>query len=161
MTESLSDIEKLRGEIGVAWELGIYEIEKGMIWRFAQAIDDQNPLWQDEEYASKSWYGGIIAPPTFILTIGFEQIQQKMTTLMPGIGRLHGGTEVEYYQPVRPGDTITVSGKIANVREREGSKLGKMVFVTFDMSYENQREEPVAKCHQLLVLYQTEGAKYA
>ena len=158
---SLLDIEKLRDEIGVEWEPRIYEIEKGMIRRFAQAIDDQNPLWQDEEYASKSQYDGIIAPPTFILTIGFEQIQQKMTTLMPGVGRLHGGTELEYYQPVKPGDTITASGKISDLRERQGSELGKMVLVTFDINYKNQRQESVAKCRQLTILYQTEGTKYA
>ena len=139
----------------------MYEIEKGTLRRFVQAIDDQNPLWQDEEYASKSQYGGTIAPPTFILTIGFERIQQKMITLMPGAGRLHGSTEVEYYQPVRAGDTITASGKITQVRERESNKLGKMVLVTFDMSYENQRQELVAKCRQLTILYQPEGAKYA
>ena len=157
----LLDTEELRGEVGVEWEPGMYEIEKGMIRRFVQAIDDQNPLWQDEEYARKSQYGGIIAPPHFILTIGFEQAQQKMVTLMPGAGRLHGGTELEHYQPVRPGDTITVSGKIAQVRERESSKLGKMVFVTFDMSYKNQRQELVAKCRQLTILYQPEETKYA
>ena len=158
---SLLDIEKLRKEIGVEWELGAYEIEKGMIRRFVQAIDDQNPLWHDEEYASKSQYGGIIAPPTFILTIGFAQIQQKMTTLMPSAGRLHGGTELEYYQPVRPGDMITAHGKITHVREREGSKLGKMVLVTFDISYKNQKQESVAKCRQLTILYQPEGTRYA
>jgi len=161
MTKSLPDIEKLRGEIGVEWESGVYEIEKGMIRRFVQAIDDPNPLWQDEKYASKSQYGGLIAPPTFILAIGFEHIQQKMATLMPSAGRLHGGTELECYQPVRPGDTITASGKIVDVRERQGSKLGKMVLVTFDMSYKNQRQESVAKCRQITILYQTEGAKHA
>lgn len=161
MTESPLDINKLKDEVGVEWEPRIYEIEKGMLRRFVQAIDDQNPLWQDEEYARKSRYGGIIAPPNFILTVGFEQIQQKMASLIPDAGRLHGGTELEYYQPVRPGDTITVSGKLANVREQEGSKLGKMLFVTFDMSYENQRRELVARCRQLTILYQAEGKRYA
>ena len=155
------DIEKLRDEIGVEWEPRAYEIEKGMIRRFARAIDDQNPLWQDEEYASKSQCGGIIAPPTFILTIGFEQVQQKMTDLMPDAGRLHGGTELECYLPVRPGDTITASGKIANVRERIGKSTGKMLFVTFDISYTNQRQESVAKCRQLTILYRPGGAKHA
>ena len=161
MTESLLDIEKLRDKIGVEWEPRAYEIERGMIRRFVQAVDDPNPLWQDEEHASKSQYGGIIVPPTFILTIGFEQIQQKMTILMPSAGRLHGGTEFEYYLPVRPGDTITASGKIVDVRERIGKSTGKMLFVTFDISYINQRQESVAKCHQLTILYQAEGAKYA
>ena len=157
---SLPGIEKLRDEIGVTWEFGLYEIEKGTLRRFAQAIDDQNPLWQNEECASKSQYGGIIAPPTFILTIGFEQIQQKMATLMPGAGRLHGGTEVKYYQPVRPGDVITASGKIAQVQERESNKLGKIVLVTFNINYTNQRQELVTRCRQQTILYQPEGTKY-
>ena len=161
MTMSLPGMEKLRDEIGMEWECGLYEIEKGTLRRFTQAIDDQNPLWQDEECASKSQYGGIIAPPTFILTIGFEQIQQKMATLMPGTGRLHGGTEVKCYQPVRPGDVITASGKITQVQERESNKLGEIVLVTFNIKYTNQRQELVTKCRQLTILYQPEGTKYA
>lgn len=161
MAENPLIADEFRGKIGVEWEGGVYEIEKGMIQRFARAIDDPNPLWQDEEYASKSQFGGIIAPPTFILTIGFERIQQKLATLMPGAGRLHGGTEVEYYQPVRPGDVITASGKIAQVQERESSKLGKIVLVTFSITYTNQRQELVTRCRQQTILYQPEGTKYA
>jgi len=153
--------EKLRNAIGVEWEPTVYEIEKGMIRRFAQAIDDQNPLWQDAEYAKKSQYGGIIAPPNFILTIGFEQFQQKMNALMPDTARLYGGTEAEYFQPVRPGDIITFNGKIADVSKRKGSKLGEMLFVTFEMSYKNQRQELVAQCRQLSILYQPEGKRNA
>jgi len=159
MTGSLPSIEELRGGIGVEWEPGIYEIEKGMLRRFARAIDDPNPLWQDEEYARKSQYGGIIAPPTFILPISLEQIQQKMNAIMPSASRLHGGTELEYYQPIRPGDTITVSGKIVNIRERQGKKLGTMMFVTFEITCRNQKQELVARCQQLSILYQTEGTK--
>ena len=156
MTESSQSIEELKNKIGVEWELGIYEIERGMIRQFVQAIDDPNPLWQDEEYAKKSRYGSLIAPPTFTVTIGFEQIAKKMTSLMPGT-RLHGSTELECYELVRRGDTITVSGKIVDVRARESKRLGKMVFVTSDLTYKNLRQEPVAKCQQLSILYQVEG----
>ena len=159
MAESSPVIEKLRSEVGVEWEPGVYEIEKGMIRRFAQAVGDPNPLWQDEKYAAKSRYGGIIAPPTFVLPMSLEQIQQKMSTLIPGMSRLHGGTELEYYQPIRPGDTITVSGKIADIRERQGKKMGNMVFVTFDLTCRNQQQELVAKCRQLTILYQPTGTK--
>ena len=152
MTESSQSIEELKNKIGAEWELGVYEIDRGMIRRFAQAIDDPNPLWQDEEYAKKSRYGGLIAPPTFTVTIGFEQIAQKMTSLMPGT-RLHGSTELECYELVRPGDTITVSGKIADIRERQGKKLGTMVFMTLDITYKNQRQELVAKCRQMIISY--------
>ena len=151
MAKDSLDIEGLRDKIGVEWQAGVYEIEKGMIQRFVRALDDSNPLWQDEEYARESKYGGIIAPPTFILTVGYDQFQQQMTDSMGA--RLHGGTELECYQPVRPGDIITITTKVANMREREGSKLGKMVFVTFELTYKNQRQELVAKCRQMLIGY--------
>jgi len=129
---------EFKDKIGVEWELGVYEIEKGMIRRFAQAIDDSNPLWDTT------------APPTFIVTIGGEQFGQQIITPMFPEGLLHGSTELECYQPVRPGDEITVIGKIANIRERS-----KMAFVTFDITYTNQRRELVARCQQTLIGYET------
>jgi acyl dehydratase len=152
-------ITELKNKIGVEWELGVYEIEKGMIKRFVRAIDDPNPLWQDEEYAKQSLYGGIIAPPTFIVTIGNEQFGEKLVRLFPD-GLLHGSTELECYQPVRPGDKILVTVKVANVRERHGGRSGKMTFVTFEITYRNQRDEIVAKCQQTMIGYETERAKY-
>jgi len=150
MAEGSLNIEGLRDKIGVEREVGVYEIEKGMIRKFALAIGDPNPLWQDEEYARESNYGGIIAPPTFILTIGLEQIEQELTSL-PSTTTLHGSTELECYQPVRPGDKITVTTKLANIRERQGRETGKTVFMTFEITYKNQRQELVAKCRQTLI----------
>jgi len=151
MTEDSLNIDDLRDEIGVEWEPGVYEIEKGMLRRFVQAIDDPNPLWRNEEYARKSRYGGIVAPPTFVLTIGFEQIQQILASI-PSRTILHGDTTLEYYQPIRPGDVITATTKITNIRERQGEK-GKTVFMTFEITYINQRQELVARCRQMIVSY--------
>lgn len=152
MVEGSSGIERLRGKIGVEWEPGVYEIEKGMLLRFVQAIDDPNPLWQNEEYARKSRYGGIVAPPTFILTIGFEQIQQQILASIPSGTILHGDTTLECYQPVRPGDVITATTKITNIRQRQGEK-GRTAFISFEITYINQRQELVAKCRQMVVSY--------
>ena len=152
MAEGSLSIEELRDKIGVEREAGVYEIERGMIRKFALAIGDPNPLWQDEEYDRKSKYGGIIAPPTFILTIGLEQIEQELTSLS-SMTTLHGSTELECYQPVRPGDKITVTIRLANIRERQGKKIGKMVFMTFEITYKNQGQELVAKCRQTLIGY--------
>jgi acyl dehydratase len=152
MVEGSSGIERLRDKIGVEWEPKVYEIEKGMLQRFAQAIDDPNPLWQNEEYARKSRYGGIIAPPTFVLTIGFEQIQQQILAPTPTGTILHGDTTLEYYQSIRPGDVITATLKITNIRQRQGEK-GRTVFISFEITYINQRQEVVANCRQMIVSY--------
>ena len=134
------------------WEPRAYQIEREMIRRFARAIGDPNPLWQDEEYAGASHCGGIIAPPTFILAIGFEQFVEEVLALASFGTVLMGGTELECYQHIRLGDLITVIFKISNLRQRQG-KMGKMAFMTFDSSYKNQRQELVAKCRQMVIGY--------
>ncbi len=160
MVEDSLITEELRSKIGIESEPAVYDIEKGMIRRFVLAIDDPNPLWQDEGYARKSRYGGIIAPPTFVLTIGSDEFQQQVLESIPYEGILHGSTELECYQPVSAGDTITVTTKITNIRERQDRRMGKMVFVTLDVTYKNQRQELVAKCQQMIIGYKIEGAKY-
>ena len=152
MVEGSLDIERLRSKVGLEWELGVFEIEKGMIRRFARAIGDPNPLWQDEEYARASHYGGIIAPPTFILAIGFEQFVEDVLALASFGTVLMGGTELECYQSIMSGDVITAIFKISNVRERKG-KMGNMAFMTFDSTYNNQRQELAAKCRQMVIGY--------
>ena len=144
-------IKELESQVGVEWPPLVYEVEKGMIRRFAQAVGDSNPLWQDEGYAKKTGYGGVIAPPNFILTLGFNQLQQVLA-LGSLVTVLHGSTELECYQPVRSGDTITVTTRIKNVRERQ-SKMGRTVFITLDMVYKNQKQEVVAGCRQMAIIY--------
>lgn len=149
MAENISD--EFRDKIGVEWELGVYDIEKGMIQKFARAIGDPNPLWQDEEYSKQGQYGGIIAPPTFMMTIGNEQFGQVLAPMFGDV-LLLGSSELECHQLVRPGDRMAATAKLVNVRERQSSK---MVFVTFDITYTNQRQELVAKCRQVLIGYET------
>ena len=149
--------DELRSKIGVEGEPRVYEIEKGMVKRFARAIDDPNPLWQDEEYAQKSKYGGIIAPPALIMALGWEEFAAEISY---GQAVLHSGTELEYYQPVRAGDTIAITNKLVDVRGRQNQRLGNMLFLTYERTYRNQRRELVAKCRQKLVSYKTKGAKH-
>ena len=110
-----------------------------MIQCFIRAIDDPNPLWQESE----------IAPPTFVLTLGFEQILEQMLTTTSG-ALLHGSTELECYHPVRAGDLIDAAAKITGIRERQ-SERGKTSFITVDITFENQNKELVAKCRQMII----------
>jgi acyl dehydratase len=142
MAEALSGIDRLKDKVGVEWEPKVCQIEGEMIRRFTRAIGDPNPLWQD----------GIIAPPTFVLAIGFEQFVDDLMSLTPFGSVLMGGTELEFYQPIRRGDVITATFKISSLRELRG-KMGKTAFMTFDSSYKNQKQELVAKCRQMVIGY--------
>ncbi len=152
MSEDSLITQELRNKIGIESEPEEYEIEKGRLQQFVQAVGDPNPLWQDKEYARKKGYSGMIAPPTFIPIIGFGQGQHVLTE-----GSLHGSTELECFQPVKVGDKITVTNKLVDVRERRGSGMGKTVFITFERTYKNQRQELVAKCRQMFISYEVKA----
>ena len=67
--ESLLTTE-IKAMVGEEAELPVLEeIGKASIIRYAHAISDLNPLYLDEEYAQKTEFGGVIAPPTYIFDI--------------------------------------------------------------------------------------------
>ena len=133
--------ESLRNAIGVESDPITYEIEKGHIARFAEAIGDENPLYSDEIKARNSKYGGIIAPPTFYRALRPGALPE--TAESPFTRNLDAGSDWEYFEPIRPGDRITVTIKLADVVEREG-RLGKMIIITRETRYENQLGQIVA-----------------
>ena len=127
--------------IGIESEPVVLEVEKGHIRRFAEAVGDPNPLWNDEAVARKSRYGGLIAPPTFLRSVRYDRPQLPYDTPFTRI--LDGGSEWEYLQPIRVGDRITTVARIADVSERAG-RLGAMLFTILEISYTNQFGELVA-----------------
>lgn len=144
--------DEMRAAIGRQSEPTVIEIEKGMIKRFAQAIEDPNPLWQDEEYARNTRYGGIVAPPGFLMTMMMSGPIMELPFQSPLTRILDGGGEWEYFEPVRPGDVLTVVNTLVDIRERSG-RAGKMLFVVRETTWRNQRKELVAKSRGTLIYY--------
>ena len=110
-TEESVITPEMKEAIGVDSEPVSYDVEKGAIKKFAQAIGDDNPLFNDEQAARKSRYGGIIASPTFMRSL----ISNSPPSFKnPYSAALDGGSEWEYFEPVRAGDRITVTTRIAD-----------------------------------------------
>ena len=141
---------EMREAVGVDSEPATHEIEKGAIVRFAQAIGDDNPLFTDEEAARGTRYGGLIAPPTFLRSL--ERSPPTLPFPSPYPDVLDGGSEWEYFEPVRPGDRITVTARVVDLTEKTGS-LGNMLFVRMESRYANQAAEPVALQHGTYIYY--------
>lgn len=150
MSSSLSEAEKtrlledLREKVDKAEKSVVIEIDKSMVRRFAQAIEDPNPLWQDEEYAKRTGSGGILVPPEFFCTSMMSGGGCRPEVPLPYDRILDGGGDWEFLLPVEAGDTITSSSKLVELREKQG-KSGKMLFLTFETLHKNQRNELVAK----------------
>ena len=118
-----------------------YDVEKGAIRKFVEAIDDDDPIYRDEKAAQAAGFKTIVAPPTFLCTFRAHELPDLKMTF--GRVRLNGGNAYEYHQPVYAGDTITVTAKYAEVTERTG-RTGSMVFVFTDLTFTNQHGEVVA-----------------
>ena len=129
--------DEVRKQIGKTGEARTYEVERGAIRRFAEAIGDSSPLYNDESGARKTRFGGMIAPPTFCRSLGSPIPNVTLPALGESFRGLDGGSDWEYFHPIRPGDRITVQSKLADLRESEG-RLGPMVFITIETSYTNQ-----------------------
>ncbi len=126
------------------------EVEKGAIARFAEAIGDPNPVYNDEAAARKSQYGGLVAPPTFLRSV--RGVNLELPFDLSFSRRLDGGSDWEYFQPVRVGDRITAVARISELTERSG-RLGAMVFMTTVTTYTNQFDEVVATQTNTLIAY--------
>ena len=118
-----------------------YHIESWWLRKFAEAIDDPNPKWKDE------------APPTFVTALILEDLDEAFKTAKtPATRGLNGGNIIEYFQPMRLGDTITVTGRVTDMLEREG-KMGRMVILSSELTYTNQRGEVAAKGYNTRLRY--------
>lgn len=149
--------EELKKHIGKVDPPHVREVEKGAIRRYADAVGNDNPLYYDEEYASKSRYGGIIAPPGFFgwsakTVASSEAIVGLMTDMINAgyAGILDGGISYEFYHPVRAGDTLVASPKVKDVTAKEG-RTGTMMICQFETTYLNQNGDLVAKATQNLI----------
>ena len=144
MAESSIMTDQIRKAKGKEFGPFVYEVEKGAIKRIAEAVGDPNPLWQDEEHGRRSRYGTIVASPTFLFTLRFDEVTKHIEELeCPLKDVLNGGSEIEYFEPIRPGDVITVRAKLADVQERVGKRT--MLIFAIDLTYENQKGALLAK----------------
>ena len=127
--------------IGLEGQPATTDVEKGAIIKFAEAIGDQNPVFNDEAAARESRYGGLIAPPTFLRSVTSSRVVLPFD--FPFERRLDGGSEWEYFVPIRPGDRITAVARIEDINEREG-RLGVMIITSTKTTYRNQFDQVVA-----------------
>lgn len=128
----------------------VVEVEKGAIKRFAEAIGDPNPMWNDETGATVGPYRGIVAPPTFLRSINLARPVFPFDVPFDRI--LDGGSEWEYFEPVRPGDRITAVAEIGDMSEKMG-RLGTMLLTVIVTTYTNQFEVVVATQRSTMIRY--------
>lgn len=132
--------KEMKSMMGMEIAKVVHEVDKTMLRRLAEAIDDPNPIWQKE------------AAPGFIMAAMVSGSGEPPKALFPLKRMVAGGGDWEFYLPIKVGDVITCTTKLADLYEREG-KAGKLLFIITETSIINQRGELAAKGRATLVNY--------
>ena len=151
--------------------VGVDAVSKEMIRHWCEAMEDDNPLYQDEKYAKKTKYKGIISPPMMVQAWSFgplwpdgQEMEWRHPELpwekdkMPhrvGVKLLENSgfpaviatnTTLEFFNPLFPGDQVTQKITVTDITPEKKTGQGAGHFYTFRFSYYNQKGKLI--CHQ-------------
>ncbi|GAA3752876.1 MaoC family dehydratase N-terminal domain-containing protein [Salinactinospora qingdaonensis] len=96
-----------------------YEVTRGKIREFAEAISDPNPVFRDTAAAKEAGYPDVIAPPTFPIVMGMQgtgQIFVDPAVNLEFSGVLHSEQRFRYTRPVQAGDVVTTTTTISAIK---------------------------------------------
>ena len=135
-----------------------FEITLEDIKAYNEAIEDDNPLFNDEEYARNAPYGNLIAHPLFCVPIAFWCIGKGPGSWIRSPGAVNPGQKIEFYEPFRPGEVISLKLESCDRWIKRGRH-----YLTYKSSYYNQdgRLKAIWYCTLILPPTREELIKYA
>ena len=150
-------IEEHRRRIGRKFQYSgaCREANGDSILRFVNAIGDPNPLWRDEEYARKTRYGGLVAPPSFLynVTLGLAMHGLK------GVHAFHSGTDWEFYKPVVVYDKITYDCTFVGLDEHSSDFAPRWLVEHYQTDYFNRKDDLIARSNAHMIRAERLGMK--
>ncbi|MDP6605283.1 MAG: MaoC family dehydratase N-terminal domain-containing protein [Dehalococcoidia bacterium] len=155
------------------------EVTAPMVWNYCESVEDANPVYWDEEYAARSRFGRLIAPPQMIMTASSghwwapdyireaerraaEERGESPSGKVQAIVRKHGYTvatnvtrEDEFVEPYGPGDgRLKMTAHISEVTEEKQTRVGKGVFITTITEYHTEKDDRlVVRSTNILLMY--------
>lgn len=114
------------------------EVTLAALQTYARACNDHNPRYFDAGAP-----GGIVAPPMFAVVVTWLSVITAMTdtALHADLLRLlHVAQDIEFIAPIRAGDSITSTGKIASIETHHNGET-----MALELNARNARGEIVTR----------------
>jgi acyl dehydratase len=131
------------------------------IRRWAQGMQNPNPLYYDDRFAAEGRFGRIVAPQSFAVAtdVGHGATPAIQGTI-PGSHMIFGGDEWWFFGPrIEPGDSIKGERMLFDYRVTDTKFAGPTMFSRGDTTYINQRGEMIAKQRSTSIRYLAEEAR--
>ena len=129
--------------IGRVLSTGSATVTADHVAGFAAALGDANP-----EYAK-------VAPPTYPIAFMTQAMSGGMNTFLElGLNFMtlvHGEQEFEYVRPLRIGETLELTGRIADIYEKTNSAGATLDFVVLETEGKDTAGKPVFYSRNVLI----------
>lgn len=131
--------------IGKSSEPQTFQVTEEAVRRFMEATEDPVLLTLQGEAPLE------YVPPTFPTTFrmrlpGLELDQTKMQVL-------HGEQQYTYTRPLRIGEQVTCTVRLADLRQRQG-KAGTMTFIVLETTGSDSQQQPIFTAHSTVIIRQ-------
>lgn len=107
-------------EVGREFQTISYEMGRDQVEQYVQAVGDFHPLYTDEDFARRSKYGGLIAPPTIAAIFTSLRVALKKEKIPPGA--VHAKQYFRFIKPVRPDDKLNITVTLKDKYIQRGRK---------------------------------------
>jgi len=111
---------------GKEYEEVAFSIDRDHVVRFCDSIGEDNPIFRDPGAAKEAGYDEQLAPPTFITAMQIQTSGQVVLDQELGLNYsmvVHGEQEYEYARPLKVGENLTATPRIADMYSRGSNEF--------------------------------------
>jgi acyl dehydratase len=136
MTQTAAGEQDLIGRETVPFATPL-AVNEAMARFWCEMVEDDNPIYFDEDYAGSTWLGGTFAPPAMLYTWGRPLLhpaaeRESATDKLDLSGypeAIAVNAVQEYFEPLRYGDRLSVTSKVSSISDEKTTRLGTGRFV--------------------------------
>ena len=136
--------ERIGAKITGTVEPWVTEINVDAIRHYAWGIGDDNPLWLDASYASKTRYGCLTAPPTILYAT--DRVISGYCGGLPGIHAMFAGTNWTWHRPILINTRVNTEVYLKDLIEHETAFAGRAIQQIYHGDFFNQTGDRLAEC---------------
>lgn len=140
-------LAELKERIGVKIENTIepwcYESTRDNIRHYAHGIGDDNPLWCNPDYAQKTRYKNVIAPPSFLFAC--SRIVSGYVGGLPGVHAMFAGCDFTWYEHMYRNDEISTEAYLKELIEHQTRFAGRSIQQIYHVDFYTQKGKKVAE----------------
>ena len=125
-----------------------FVVEAEDIKTYSEGIDDDNPLFNDEEAAKAGPFGALVAHPLFLTPVGFWFTGEAgPVSWVKTPGAINPGQKIEFFEPIGVGDVIRQKARFYDKWIKRGKR-----YLTYEAEFYNQKDLLVARWWITLIL---------